>query len=92
MVQNWASTPCGIFYIGGEAEVTPLYGLDQLGKLTAVAGEELHKELSLEMDEYKGDQMPGQHWSSYRQGHKNQTNEEKDLMARLTDLDTGYIA
>ncbi len=77
---------CGIFYIGGAAEVTPLYGLDQLSKLTAVAGEELHEELFLEMDEYKGVNVPGQHWSSYRQGHKNQTNEEKNLMARLTDL------
>jgi hypothetical protein len=77
---------CGIFYIGGAAEVTPLYGLDHLSKLTAVAGEELHEELFLEMDEYKGANVPGQHWSCYRQGHKNQTDEQKDLMARLTDL------
>ena len=38
------------------------------------------------MDDYKGANVPGQHWSSYRQGHKDQTNEQKDLMARLTDL------
>ena len=58
--QSLGMDSCGIFYIGGSAEVKPYWRLEHLSALTAVA--DYHAEL----DVYEGNNVPGQHWSCYR--------------------------
>ena len=38
------------------------------------------------MDEYGGQNHPGQHWGCYRSKREKENDDEKDLLARLTDL------
>ena len=75
---------CGIFYIGGDVEVTLPWSLDDIDELTAVA-DDLKKS---KLDVYYEQNHPGQHWSAYRRRieKKNEPEGERDLKGRLEDL------
>ena len=72
---------CGIFYIGGTAEVITTWGLNDIDRLTAVAGDELDPDL----DVYGGSNFPGQPWHCYRSRRENETPADKNLEDRLRD-------
>ena len=82
--QNLAFDSCGIFYIGGTVQVSLRWGLRDIPKLTAVAGE-LTAVAGEELDTYGGQNHPGQHWSAYRI-KKEELNADKSLRQRLEDL------
>ena len=77
----------GIFYIGGSVEVILPWSLKAVDILTAVAdknGRKVQEEGGL--DVYETSKHPGQHWSCYRSIAYTETQEQKDLLARLSDL------
>ena len=71
---------CGIFHIGGHAEVVPSWGFKQIGILTAVPGDQA------DLDVYEGANVPGQPWNCYRSKDKHAAAVGKHLHARLSDL------
>jgi len=77
---------CAIFYIGGNLEVRMPYDFREIPRLCAVAAEVHRKTGDDPLDEYEGQNHPGQHWSCYRSKGLKETEDEKDLMKRLRDL------
>ena len=73
---------CGIFYIGGEVEVRMPWSLDHFTLLTAVAGTDCEADL----DEYSGQNRPGQPWHCYRSRTKDDKPGRSHLGDRLEDL------
>ena len=71
---------CGIFYIGGVVEVVTTWNLDHLHLLTAVADQETG------LDVYEGNAYPGQPWKCYRSRKERETDADKNVKERLTDL------
>ena len=82
---------CGIFYIGGKAQVRLHWSLDHLADLTtAVESTDLADITAVAegigLDIYKGQNAPGQHWRCYRSRAEDEEDTDKDLRARLTEL------
>ena len=75
---------CGIFYIGGNVQVTLTWHLGSLWLLAAVfTGEiESHKNLHVFTDS----NHPGMPWGCYREKKEKEKDCEKNLRARLEDL------
>ena len=79
---------CGIFYIGGMVEVKLQWSLGHLDVLTA-ATDDLPAAVADNawgLDWYSGGNAPGQPWKCYRSVRYDETDEDKDLRARLTEL------
>ena len=75
---------CGIFYIiGGVVEVIQRWNLSDLPSLTAVADDIPGEK---ELDEYEGQNCPGQRWAAYRSTSHKESHTAKDLRTRLIDL------
>ena len=75
---------CGIFYIGGNVQVTLTWSLGDLRELTAAVAGPIESKKDLHV--FHGLNHPGQHWSCYKEKKNKERNEDKDLRARLTDL------
>lgn len=69
--------PCGIFYIGGCVDVHPLWGLQHVGRLAAVAGDDR------DLDVYGVKSAPGQPWRCYTSKGNKETDADKNLGNRL---------
>ena len=78
----------GIFYIGGQVQVSLPWGIDDIDDLTAVA--DILKDS--ELDEYEGQNHPGQHWRAYRSIKHKEKDTDKDLSQRLRNLLTPSTA
>ena len=79
---------CGIFYIGGTAQVTPLWGLkhvDMLSSVSAFENSPMTAVADARLHEYVGHNTPGKHWTCYRSGATGQVR-ERNLQSRLRDL------
>ena len=79
---------CGIFYIGGNVQVSLPWSLENIVELTAFAD---HLESST-LDVYSGQNHPGQHWAAYRSKKLKERDDEKCLKERLEDLLTPSAA
>ena len=87
---------CGIFYIGGNVEVTMDFGFSAIDQLIAVAEDHaakgqanpqnFPKELLAKLPVFDEMNYPGQLWTCYRSRHKTENADEKNLRARLMDL------
>ena len=80
---------CGIFYIGGNVQVSPCWSLEHIDVLTAVAGDmdqKCQERQGKPLDVYEGQNLPGQHWAAYRSKSKDEGDDQKNLKARLEDL------
>ena len=95
--QSLGFDSCGIFYIGGQVQVSMPWSLAQLDVLTAVADEFQEKyRLHLihndqqppPLDTYPGTNVPGQHWKCYRSKGTTakETIRDKCLEDRLVEL------
>jgi hypothetical protein len=73
---------CGIFYIGGNVQVSLPWSLENIVELTAFAD---HLESST-LDVYNGQNHSGQHWAAYRSKKLKERDDEKCLKERLEDL------
>ena len=72
---------CAIFYIGGTVQVKPEWGLGDVNMLSAIA---ITAVADARLDEYVGQNTPGQHWSCYRSEAKKKG--DRNLQDRLRDL------
>ena len=87
---------CGIFYIGGNVEVTMDFGFSAIDQLIAVAEDHaakgqanpqnFPKEILAKLPVFDEMNYPGQLWTCYRSRHKTENADEKNLRARLMDL------
>ena len=80
---------CGIFYIGGNVDVTLPWSIADVPVLTAVAGEirKVVQEAGKDpLHEHGGTNHPGQHWQWYRSKKEKETLEDKNLHDRLQEL------
>jgi hypothetical protein len=80
---------CGIFYIGGNVQVSPCWSLEHIDVLTAVAGDmdqKCQERQCKPLDVYEGQKVPGQHWSAYRSKSLNEGDDQKNLKERLEHL------
>ena len=75
---------CGIFYIGGNVQVTLTWSLGDLPELTAAVAGPIESKKDLHV--FNGSNYPGQHWSCYREKRYKETDADKKLQARLIDL------
>jgi hypothetical protein len=95
--QSLGFDSCGIFYIGGQVQVSMPWSLAEFDVLTAVADEFQEKyRLHLihnhqqppPLDTYPGTNVPGQHWQCYRSKGTTakETLKDKCLEDRLLEL------
>ena len=89
--QHLGFDSCGIFYIGGMVQVKLQWSLNELDILTMVtddvgvwATEVAENKWNLHW--YSGANVPGQPWKCYRSVRYEETDGDKDLRARLTEL------
>ncbi len=97
--QSLGLDSCGIFYLGGTVEVSMPWSVDEIDVLTAVAEDEGSAPLEEAdnpctsisicppmLDQYRGQNHPGQHWGCYRSKSFHETNQDRNLRQRLVDL------
>ena len=88
---------CGMFYIGGTVQVSPSYSLDHLVDLTTVVSAVAAPPSlppprltavaeTLGLDTYEGQFPPSHYWKSYRSRAFLESDKDKDLTARLTEM------
>ena len=80
---------CGIFFIGGMVEVRMNWSFWHIETLAAVADDSLATAVAnngMELDVYRGANVPGQFWTAYRSTKYKESMEDKNLQDRLTDL------
>ena len=80
---------CGIFYIGGNVQVSVCWSLQHIDVLTAVADamDQKYADAQCEpLDVYHGQNTPGHHWARYRSTSCRERKDDKNLGARLEDL------
>ena len=75
---------CGIFYIGGNVQVTLTWSLGDLQELTAVVAGPIESKKDLHV--FEGSNHPGQPWGCYKEKKEREKDFEKNLQARLIDL------
>ena len=77
---------CGIFFIGGFADIKLRWDLASTSFLTA-KGAELEKEYQgKKLDVYDGQNYPGQPWKAYRSRGFKEKDQEKNLEKHMTAL------